>query len=1114
MVSVAQESVRQISLWNASWITMPGIGGNDYGVYEFKKEVELTSVPQTFMVFVTGDNRYKFFANGLMVSIGPARSDLLHWNYEAVDLAPFLKVGKNTVEAIVWNEGKDRAEANMSSQTAFLLQGQGESACLNTNASWQCRQDLRYSPKEYELTKLDYMVTGPGERVDMNQSPAEWQQAVVLLPAIPGDAVGGVGLTAMYPAWVVQPSMLLQRELKEEHTLGFRALTIPAHSEQTILLDNQVLTNAYLTMKFSKGKNSHITLAYQESLYTDYPHKGNRNETKGKKMIGREDEVISNGQEKQNFTTLTFRTYRYVQVKVKTADEPLRIDDLYGTATSYPFEMKARLDTDNQELQDFLTVGWRTAKLCAWETYTDCPYYEQLQYFGDTRIQMLVTLFNVGDDAFIRNYLNLADESRNTEGVTQSRYPAKTPQYITPYALHYIYSLHDYMMYSKQQTFIADKLMGMRTILHYFHRFQTEDGRLKDLPGWNFTDWVYNEKAWEYGVCKPGKDGGSCVMDLQLLYAYQMAADLERQLGLKELAGIYEQWARQLAQSIETSYWDMERGLYADHAEKDAYSQHANALAILAGVATGERARTIAAILEKDNSLAPASIYFKFYVHQAMTKAGLGDHYLQWLDKWRENLRMGLTTWAETSDVDGTRSDCHAWGASPNIEFFRTVLGIESGAPGFSHVTIEPHLGDIQQIGGEMPHPNGTVKVKYRRKGNEMEATIELPVMTTGTFVWCGQNYPLTAGKNVVKAIPGVPLQPYASIRPGQVWLDTNGKPIQAHGFQVMEDSGTYYWYGENKELTTLGSPVWTYGIRCYRSKDFYNWEDCGLIIPPDTINKLSPLHYSQTLDRPHIVRSPKTGKYVCWIKSMDEDGYFVILQADHILGPYTFVRSLKPEGYGVGDFDMYVDEQTGKGYVWFERPHWELICAELTDDCLNVTSKYSSHFVGMKPPFTREAPTHFIHGGKHYLFTSGTTGYYPNKSMIASFSDYHGKYKDLGNPHPTDKYDHSFCSQITDVVKIPGKKDLYVAVADRWMPQLANTTEPAEETKRMIARFKDHKPFEKDFSEPKTKDKSREVRTGWDVTYNSTYVFLPITFKNGMPQIEWKDEWRIEDYK
>ena len=351
--------------------------------------------------------------------------------------------------------------------------------------------------------------------------------------------------------------------------------------------------------------------------------------------------------------------------------------------------------------------------------------------------------------------------------------------------------------------------------------------------------------------------------------------------------------------------------------------------------------------------------------------------------------------------------------------------------------------------------------------------------------------------------------QPYHSIYPGQIWLDTEGKPIQAHGFQVMEQDGVYYWYGENKELTTRGSHVWTWGIRCYRSHDFYNWEDCGLIIPPDTTDYLSPLHYTQSLDRPHIILCQKTGKYVCWIKSMDEDGYFVILQADDILGPYQYVRSLKPEGFGVGDFDLYADPETGKGYVWFERPHWELICAELSDDYTNVMPVYSSHFVGKRPPYTREAPTHFVYQGKHYLFTSGTTGYYPNVSMIASFTDYHGEYQDLGNPHPSDPYNHSFGSQITDVVKIPGK-DLYVAVADRWMPQITNTTEPAEEVKRSIPKYKNHQPFPQDFSDPKPKDKREKVRTTWDVTYNSTYVFLPIVFKDGKPQIEWKDEWTL----
>ena len=356
--------------------------------------------------------------------------------------------------------------------------------------------------------------------------------------------------------------------------------------------------------------------------------------------------------------------------------------------------------------------------------------------------------------------------------------------------------------------------------------------------------------------------------------------------------------------------------------------------------------------------------------------------------------------------------------------------------------------------------------------------------------------------------------QHYDSIKPGQVWLDTSGKPIQAHGFQIFEQDGTYYWYGENKEHTLQGSNVWTWGIRAYKSTDFYNWEDLGLIIPPDEENPLSPLHYSQSLDRPHILYCSNTGKWVCWIKSMATDGYFVVLQADRFEGPYTLIRSFKPEGFGVGDFDMYVDPDTGHGYVWFERPHWEMICAELTDDFLGTNGTFSEHFVGLRPPYTREAPAHFVRDGKHYMFTSGTSGYTPNPSKVAVFTDYHGEYTDLGCPHIDDAWQDSFCSQISGVVKIPGR-DLYIALADRWLPHIAGTDVAMRTWKSYETRYVNHQPNERDFSEPQVRDKSGSRRGGSDTTVGSTYVFLPVTFDaDGKPTLVWQDEWRLEDYQ
>lgn len=358
----------------------------------------------------------------------------------------------------------------------------------------------------------------------------------------------------------------------------------------------------------------------------------------------------------------------------------------------------------------------------------------------------------------------------------------------------------------------------------------------------------------------------------------------------------------------------------------------------------------------------------------------------------------------------------------------------------------------------------------------------------------------------------------YTSIRPGEEWLDTNGKPIQAHGFSVIydENDATYYWYGEDKERTTAGSNVWTYGVRCYSSKDFYNWEDGGHIVMPDTVNALSPIHYSQGLDRPHIIRNPRTGKYLCWIKNLsDETQFFTVLQSDNFMGPYEIVNpGFKPNGYEAGDFDLYADPATGKGYVWFERPHWELICCELNDDFTGVTDKFSHHYEGKIPPFTREAPTHFVRQGKHYLFSSGTSGYYPNESLVSAFNDCHGKYKDLGTPHPADTTKTSFYSQITDVIKIPGKKDLYVAVADRWMPQIVGTDGPNLEWDRIAERFKGHRPHPVSDSPVEIMDRSSQTRTDWDVTFNARYVWLPVRFVKGKPVIDWKDEWRLEDYE
>lgn len=277
----------------------------------------------------------------------------------------------------------------------------------------------------------------------------------------------------------------------------------------------------------------------------------------------------------------------------------------------------------------------------------------------------------------------------------------------------------------------------------------------------------------------------------------------------------------------------------------------------------------------------------------------------------------------------------------------------------------------------------------------------------------------------------------YDAFYPGQVWLDTNGNRIQAHGGSLIYLDGVYYWYGENKEKTDKAAGIWHWGVRYYASTDLYNWEDRGLLIPPVTDDPNSSLHPTSMMDRPHIIYNARTQKYVCWLKIMEKDQTQTetVLTADSFFGPYTIVREkLRPLGMSAGDFDLAVAPD-GKAYYFFERVHSETIIADLTEDYTDVTGYYSTHFPHKGPPHVREATAHFIRHGKHYLLTSGTTGYFPNPSEAAMADTWHGPYTVQGDPHIGDKTKTSFHSQISSVFKVPNKKDLYIACADRWMP-------------------------------------------------------------------------------
>ncbi|HEX9958214.1 MAG TPA: alpha-L-rhamnosidase C-terminal domain-containing protein, partial [Fibrella sp.] len=536
---------------------------------------------------------------------------------------------------------------------------------------------------------------------------------------------------------------------------GKSALVIPAKTRATILFDQKTLTNAYPELTVSAGKGASLTLTYAESLVDARDQKGNRNEVEGKQIKGFEDQFIADGGQQRLFRPLWFRTYRYLQLTVQTTDEPLTINRLQGDYSVYPFEQKARFTVPDSSLARVWDVGWRTAQLCAGETYFDCPYYEQLQYVGDTRIQSLISLYVTGDDRLMRKALVEYDDSRLAEGLTQSRYPSADQQVIPTFSLFWVSMVHDFWMHRRDDAFVSARLDGIERVLNWHEsRLDKQTGLNGAHTWWNFVDW-----AWPWnpadnigGVPDGSHGGGSSILTLQQAYTYLRAADLFAHYGQNQKAEHYRELSRRLNKAVMERCWVPARGLLADTPVKKEFSQHANILAILTNAIPTAQQRDLLTRLMRPtspDSLRPATYYFKFYLFQALKKTGMGDEFLPQLQPWHTMIANGLTTFAEQPEP--TRSDCHAWSASPVYEFLSTVCGINPAEPGFRSVRIEPYLGTLPRVEGSLPHPAGTIAVRFEKgPNNTLRGEVTLPTGVPGTLRWQGRTQQLKPGKQAV----------------------------------------------------------------------------------------------------------------------------------------------------------------------------------------------------------------------------------------------------------------------------------------------------------------------------------------------------------------------------
>ena len=753
-------------IWTPEWTAEDD---REPRIVYFRKSFLIQDLPASRRIRITADSRYKLYINGRFVQKGPQKAlDLREWFVDTAELAPFLQQGLNVIAVEVLRYPSPDFSFAAHNYNDSLLRTQiphlyvqdairEERPSLAGRYGWRCRinRDVRICGGNAHLEPIhvqeDVAATSAfagWKRTEFDDG--DWAGASVrLLFDVPmADAPGNLVPRTIPPMAYTEKrfeSVSAVRQggdiLRDWQALiqTDRVLTIPAHTTQTVELSAGEEECGYLLYAFSGGKGAQVATlcaecyAYPQTpvqtalgtLQEIPPRKGDRMDAEKGRLFGYTSRYTVAGygtrERPEEYEPFAFRTFRYVQLEIRTADVPLTFLHFTYRETGYPLEVKTYASASDPDFEPIWDISVRTLRRCMHETYMDCPFYEQLQYAMDARSEILFTYTLAADDRLARQAMEAFRRSQRPDGLVNADAPTVKSNVIPGFSIYYLLMLHDHMMYFGDRELVKQHLPVVDGILAFFDRNRNHLGLVGKIGGkllrhryWSFVDW---SSTWDSGVPDAGEKGcGSITMEsLLYLYGLQHAAELAGFAGRPGLAGEYRDRGEALKAAIRENCMGEYKGrsMVQDGPGVDDYSVHTQVFAVLTGTMTPQEGRESLERAVGDPLLPQASVAFAFYLFRALEKCGLYEKTDILWELWRQMLRDNMTTCVE-NDTDA-RSDCHAWASLLCYELPAVILGVRPTAPGFAAVSLSPKMGTLTHAQGEVVTPKGMIRVAWER---------------------------------------------------------------------------------------------------------------------------------------------------------------------------------------------------------------------------------------------------------------------------------------------------------------------------------------------------------------------------------------------------------------
>lgn len=769
-------------MWEkAGWIALPERKkGNINGKFAYYRTTFSLSERGRCMACVSANSRYRLWVNEVPVLSGPCRGDKWYTYYDTVDLTGYLRPGKNVlaVQVLFFDEesvadGADDGAALYSVVSHFpehllavdaaVTNDKGEViADLTTgSALWKVRLDNSFSL--VKGNRKNEFMGAMSEHIDCSHTKLNWKRAdfdekgwedaKVRIPASHDksrQAVGFMDKLHLYP----RPIPLLKEGEPEAlreiggHWFSEGSCFIGPHEHVRILLTLEVLCNGYLRFGFSGGKNSRITIHCFERFYSEKEHVKRDDYIYGEMYQDPQtDSLILDGGELV-YEPFWYRTLRFLRLDVETDEEALKLRIPVIRKTSYPLGAVNQVASGAAWVKELWDICLRTLENCMTDGYMDCPFWEQMQYPMDTRLQVLFTYAAGGDIGLAKKAMWEFHCSKHPSGLIQGKAPSSFPQIISTFSLHYIFMIKEYIDHTNDTEEIRKYLGDVDDILNYYdsHR-ESIYGLVGHIGYWPFVDW---RQIWtSQGVPNALAYGPSTIINLMYAYALEQAACICESVGRMGTAQEYRRRKSDITEMIQKICYNESRCLYREGPGLEEYSQHAQSWAVLCGMCGGqEAAKVMRAAFAED--VIPCSFSTSYELFRACEAAGEYGLTYQSMRKWIGLLTEHCTTCPEIPDYD-SRSECHAWSSLPMYEMICAIAGIHIRRD--NTVWISPNFKSIEalpDISGRVKLKQGMLEFFYQRLGTGIQYQVILPENASGA-VQAGRErvIPLHGGLNI-----------------------------------------------------------------------------------------------------------------------------------------------------------------------------------------------------------------------------------------------------------------------------------------------------------------------------------------------------------------------------